>query len=63
LLSLLSVHPELYDRLVQAGAAPDYPRPAPPPTWPGQLGMAFVIVASAAGCYAVDRLALAVASW
>ena len=23
-------HPELYDRMVEAGAPPDYPRPLPP---------------------------------
>ncbi len=35
-------HPHLYDRLLQAGLEPDYPRPAPPPlmAWPGWIGMA-----------------------
>jgi Zn-dependent protease with chaperone function len=57
------MYPELYDRMVDAGVTPDYPRPAAPPLWLSRLGMLYVIAASAAGCFAVDQLALAVASW
>jgi Zn-dependent protease with chaperone function len=45
-------HPDLYDRMVQSGATPDYPRPAPPPRWPGLLGLAALLIAAALGVIA-----------
>jgi Zn-dependent protease with chaperone function len=57
------MYPELYDRMVDAGVTPDYPRPAAPPLWLGRLGMLYVIAATAAGCFAVDQLALLVMTW
>jgi len=39
------VHPNLYDRMLQAGVTPDYPRPAPPArvSWPGWLCLALTV--------------------
>jgi Zn-dependent protease with chaperone function len=42
-------HPELYDRLVEAGVSPEYPRPAPPPRGPFHLGVLVALAASIAG--------------
>lgn len=36
-------HPDLYDRLVSAGVAPEWPRPAPPPKWRPRLAVAGAI--------------------
>ena len=35
------LHPHLYDRMIQAGVTPDYPRPLPPGlmAWPGWLAL------------------------
>jgi hypothetical protein len=49
--------------MVDAGLPPDYPRPAPPPAWLMRLGLLVLIVLVAGGYFAVDQLALAVASW
>jgi hypothetical protein len=57
------LYPDLYDRMVAAGATPDYPRPDPPPRWLGRLGLLVVTALVAAGALALDRLALVVASW
>ena len=47
-------HPHLYDRMVQSGVSPNYPRPAPPPRWPGFLGLTALIVATALGIKAYE---------
>jgi Zn-dependent protease with chaperone function len=53
-------YPELYDRMIDAGVAPEYPRPSPPGVWPLRLGMLVMIAGTAAGCYALDWLAFAI---
>ena len=50
-------YPDLYDRMVAAGAPPDYPRPSPPPEWLTPFGIAVVLVLLAVGCVGIDRLA------
>lgn len=47
-------HPDLYDRMVQSGVTPSYPRPAAPPRWPGLLGLATLIVAAVLGIIACE---------
>jgi Zn-dependent protease with chaperone function len=47
-------HPHLYDRMVQSGVTPDYPRPAPPPRWPGLVGLATLIAATVLGVMAYE---------
>lgn len=42
-------HPDLYDRMVQAGVTPDYARPAPPPRWASLLGFATLLFAAFLG--------------
>jgi Zn-dependent protease with chaperone function len=42
-------HPELYDRLVDAGVPPEYPRPAAPPQWPAMTGLLVAIAGVVAG--------------
>ncbi len=39
------LHPHLYDRMIQAGVTPDYPRPLPPGlmAWPGWLALLFPV--------------------
>lgn len=49
-------HPNLYDRLVAAGAAPDYPRPQPPPLFPARLGMAVSLILAVAAGFAIATL-------
>jgi Zn-dependent protease with chaperone function len=49
-------HPELYDRLVAAGATPDYPRPAVPPRGPWRAGAAVLILGSVAGGFVLTDL-------
>ena len=53
-------HPELYDRMVEAGTPPDYPRPLPPATWPLRLGLLLMVAGTVAGCYALYWLASAI---
>jgi hypothetical protein len=48
--------------MIQAGATPDYPRPAPPPRLPVLLGLPALFLGTAAGALALDRLALAIAN-
>jgi Zn-dependent protease with chaperone function len=55
-------YPELYDRLVDAGAPPSYPRPAAPPRWPGQVGTLIVLTGTIAACFVIDWLFAVVAS-
>ena len=50
-----SSHPDLYDRLVQAGAAPSWPRPEPPPRArraSRMLGLAVLLASVFAGTFA-----------
>jgi Zn-dependent protease with chaperone function len=54
-------HPELYDRMVAAGAPPDYPRPAPPPSYLLYLGLLILFAGVIAGAIGLDQLALAIA--
>jgi hypothetical protein len=39
-------HPHLYDRLIASGSTPAFPRPRPPPLWPGLLSISFVLLCS-----------------
>ncbi|MEI9950222.1 MAG: hypothetical protein WDO74_14905 [Pseudomonadota bacterium] len=39
-------HPHLYDRLIASGSTPTFPRPRPPPLWPGLLSILFVLLCS-----------------
>jgi Zn-dependent protease with chaperone function len=54
-------YPELYDRLVEAGAPPEYARPAAPPRGPLYLGLITLISGTAAGCVGLDWVAQLVA--
>ncbi len=38
------VHPHLYDRLLAAGVAPDYPRPEPPATFHWTSGLMYLVL-------------------
>jgi Zn-dependent protease with chaperone function len=49
-------HPDLFDRMVLSGVTPDYPRPAPPPRWPGFLGLAALVVSVVVGVMAYRLL-------
>ena len=53
-------YPELYDRLVEAGAPPDYPRPVPPPRGPLYAGLLILVLAATAECLALIWLGRAV---
>ena len=53
-------HPELYDRLVDAGMPPEFPRPSPPSQWPLLAGLLVVLVGAAAGWFGLDWLTYAV---
>jgi Zn-dependent protease with chaperone function len=55
-------HPELYDRLVEAGAQPEYPRPAAPPSWPRRFGLLTIIGGSIAAGIGLDWLARVLAN-
>jgi Zn-dependent protease with chaperone function len=55
-------YPELYDRLAQAGAPPEYPRPSAPPRGPLYLGLAVVVLGTIAGYVGLRALALFVVS-
>jgi Zn-dependent protease with chaperone function len=55
-------HPELYDRLVAAGAEPEYPRPAPPPLAPFYAGLATVLAVATSGAVCLYLLARAIGS-
>jgi Zn-dependent protease with chaperone function len=57
------LYPELYDRMVSAGVTPDFPRPQPPPEWLRPFGILAMIVFVAAGCFAIDRLAMRLVQW
>ncbi|MFO0891578.1 MAG: M48 family metalloprotease [Isosphaeraceae bacterium] len=46
-------HPHLYDRIIEAGVQPDYPRPAPPGRWASLGGFACLLVAAFAGVQGV----------
>ncbi len=50
-------HPELYDRMVSAGAPPSYPRPAAPPRGPYFLGLLVVIVGMILGSVGLGLIA------
>ncbi len=43
-------YPELYDRLVDAGAPPAYPRPGAPPQWPLFWGFLSLLAGTTAAC-------------
>jgi len=47
-----NVHPDLYDRMVQAGVTPDFPRPARPPQLALVVGMAGLLLAAYLGVVA-----------
>jgi tetratricopeptide (TPR) repeat protein len=47
-------HPHLYDRLVTAGAPPDYERPKPPPRTPFFLALAVSVLLGLAGCAGIE---------
>jgi Zn-dependent protease with chaperone function len=51
-------HPELYDRLVAAGATPAYPRPEAPPRGPWRVGFLVMVFGIAAGWFGLDWLAV-----
>ncbi len=57
------LYPELYDRLESSGVTPDFPRPEAPSELQSQLGLVALLAFVAAGCFAVDQLALAVSNW
>jgi Zn-dependent protease with chaperone function len=44
-----NVHPDLYDRMLQAGVTPDFPRPARPPQWAHVLGLVGLLLAASLG--------------
>jgi Zn-dependent protease with chaperone function len=44
-------YPELYDRMVEAGAPPAYARPAPPPRAPFYLGLVTELAAAVGGAF------------
>ena len=51
-----TTHPDLYDRMIQAGLNPDYPRPAPPPRGAGMIGWGTLLLALvAARSHVQDR--------
>lgn len=54
-------HPDLYDRMLAAGAAPAYPRPEPPSRRPGRLLAAFAILL-AMGSFIALKAAVRLAS-
>jgi Zn-dependent protease with chaperone function len=56
-------YPELYDRLVQAGAPPDYPRPEAPPQRPTLWAFVTVLAGTGAACALLGWLAATVAAW
>jgi len=56
-------HPDLYDRMVEAGAPPGFPRPAAPSAWSGRLGLLTVIALTTAASIGLDQLARARAEW
>ena len=47
-----NVHPDLYDRMIQAGVTPDFSRPARPPRWASLLGLAGLLLAAYVGVVA-----------
>jgi Zn-dependent protease with chaperone function len=49
-------HPELYDRLVDAGVPPEYPRPSPPSQWPVRAGLFVAFVGVVAGGFGLEWL-------
>ena len=62
-ISKRMTHPDLYDRLVGAGAPPEYERPHAPPGWPRRLGLLTVLVGSIAASIGLDRLARVLVNW
>jgi Zn-dependent protease with chaperone function len=56
-------HPDLYDRMVAAGAPPDYQRPSAPPSLPFYLGLLSTIVASIVATAGLAWVARALAVW
>jgi Zn-dependent protease with chaperone function len=50
-------YPELYDRLMSAGAQPDYPRPAAPPRVLRVQGFVVLVLGAIAGCLTLQWLA------
>jgi Zn-dependent protease with chaperone function len=57
LSSKRTTHPDLYDRMLDAGLTPDYPRPAPPPRWASLIGLLTLLFALVAGNYACRLVA------
>lgn len=47
-----TTHPDLFDRMIQAGLTPAYPRPAPAPRWPGWIGLAVLFFVAGLGMLA-----------
>jgi len=56
-------HPDLYDRMVEAGAPPGFPRPAAPSDWPLRLGVLTVIALTTAASIGLDQLGRALSEW
>ncbi len=54
-------HPDLYDRLIDAGAHPDYARPLPPASGPFLAGLIALVAATAVGAAALNWLGSALA--
>lgn len=51
-----SVHPDLYDRMIEAGGTPNFPRPARPPRWAFFVGLAGLMLAGYLGMTAHSYL-------
>ena len=58
--ALRGEHPELYDRMSEAGLPPEYPRPAPPPQGPFYLGLLVLILGAIVSGFGLDWLANAI---
>jgi Zn-dependent protease with chaperone function len=60
-LSRATTHPSLYDRMVAAGATPDFPRPKPPRGWLPLLVLAVVPVFAFVAALGTNRVRAALA--
>ncbi len=57
--SMRGAYPDLYDRMIAAGLAPDDARPAPPSAWPFRFGLLVLLAGAIAGGFGLDWLSAA----